>query len=173
MLRYVSGQYPPARLHLADLYLQRLPRPKGLEGATHEIERYIEDRPEDVRAWRKLAGLKEAAGDALGEVQARLELAQRADAAITDISAAANRLNQLLAEGQLDVDTDEKRIMAERLRDVFARRRSEADATDLSRLAWLHMHLNDTKGALYYVELGLERDAGNRHCQNLAERLRS
>lgn len=173
VLRYVSGKYPPVRLHLAGLYRRRLPGQQGLQRATQEIERYIEDRPEDVRAWRKLADLKEAGSDGLGEVQARLELAQRTDAAITDISAAANRLNQLLAEGQLGVDTDEKRIMAERLRDVFARRRSEADATDLSRLAWLHMHLKDTKGALHYAELGLERDAGNRHCQNLVDRLRS
>jgi len=51
-------------------------------------------------------------------------------------------------------------------------RKGEADATDLSRLAWLHLHLHDPVRAREVAEEGLDIDAENEHCNRLLNRLR-
>jgi hypothetical protein len=61
--------------------------------------------------------------------------------------------------------------MAERLRSVTAERTNEADATDLSRLAWLCLHLGDRSAAARYTRMGLELDSTNHHCVRLASKL--
>jgi hypothetical protein len=50
-------------------------------------------------------------------------------------------------------------------------RKGEADATDLSRLAWLHLHLHDPVRAREIAEEGLDIDAENEHCNRLLNRL--
>jgi hypothetical protein len=47
----------------------------------------------------------------------------------------------------------------------------DASATDLSRLAWLHLHKGDGDRALIIAETGLKRDPNNVYCQRLVERL--
>ena len=47
----------------------------------------------------------------------------------------------------------------------------EASATDLSRLAWLHLHCGDAKRALEVSDLGIKRDPDNIHCQRLVAKL--
>lgn len=49
----------------------------------------------------------------------------------------------------------------------------EASATDLSRLAWLHLHVGDEQRALEVAELGLRRDPDHLFCERLVEKLRS
>lgn len=51
-------------------------------------------------------------------------------------------------------------------------RSREADATDLSRLAWLYVHLHDVPRAEEIAEEGLAADANNEHCVKLLTRLR-
>jgi hypothetical protein len=46
------------------------------------------------------------------------------------------------------------------------------DATDLSRLAWLHLHTNNDSRARELAELGLGLDPENDHCWRLSQRLR-
>jgi hypothetical protein len=48
---------------------------------------------------------------------------------------------------------------------------SSASATDLSRLAWLHLHAGDQRRALDMAELGLQRDQDHMYCQNLVDKL--
>ena len=50
-------------------------------------------------------------------------------------------------------------------------RKAEADATDLSRLAWLYLHLHDSRRASEIVEEGLVIDPENEYCNRLARRL--
>jgi hypothetical protein len=106
-----------------------------------------------------------------GEVHALIELSEQPSAPFAEISNTANRFNALLRDEALDIDRDEKRILAQRLRDVMVKRLREADATDCSRLAWLCVHLDELDAARAYVERGLERDPANTHCLRLADRL--
>jgi hypothetical protein len=76
-----------------------------------------------------------------------------------------------LRDGVLGLDTDEKRILITSLIDAMSKRKSEADATDLSRLAWLLINVGQIDDAKFIVYEGLDIEPSNLHCQKLAERL--
>jgi hypothetical protein len=82
------------------------------------------------------------------------------------------RSNTYLADGALELDTDQKRILIGSLIDAMERRLEEADATDHSRLAWLLMNVHRQADAKRVVQLGLELDPTSSHCRNLARRLK-
>ena len=110
--------------------------------------------------------------DRLGEVHAFIERAQIDSVPFFDVSGTANRLNSLLRENVLSVDKDERRILAERLLGVLEARKSEADADDFSRMAWLALNIGQKARAEQFVDLGLAGDPMNQHCLSLQERLR-
>jgi len=87
------------------------------------------------------------------------------------LSNAANRLNNLLRDNSLALDSEEKRLLYRDLAQLMEARMREADATDLSRLAWLHLHLHDPVRARDIAEQGLELESDNEHCQRLLVRL--
>ena len=89
----------------------------------------------------------------------------------SDISNTANRLNRLLREHELELDKDEKRVLAQRLTSVLEKRRNEASADDLSRMAWLALHIGQEAKAREYAEAGLAMDSENYHCRKIADRL--
>jgi hypothetical protein len=109
--------------------------------------------------------------DRLGEVHASIERAQIDLVPFYDVSGTANRLNSLLRENALSVDKDERRILAERLLGVLEARKSEADADDFSRMAWLALNIGQKARAKEFVDLGLAGDPTNQHCLSLQERL--
>ncbi len=164
VLELVAQGYPPARLRLADFFLER----GDLGAAIEATRRFLQERPTDPDAWRKLAQLSRRSGDYLGEMHALLELARFAATPFGEVSDSANRFNQVLREHVIEVQTDEKRVMADRLRKVMESRISEANATDLSRLGWLCVHLRDLESARRYAQRGLALEPSNYHCTRLA-----
>jgi hypothetical protein len=64
-----------------------------------------------------------------------------------------------------------KRLLYGELAELMENRKREADATDLSRLAWLYLHLHDAPRAEEIAEEGLAADANNEHCVRLLTRL--
>lgn len=169
VIEYVASQYPPAWMRLAELYEMADPV-RGRPLAKAAVERYLQTQTEDADAWLRLANLSRRASDYLTEIHALLKRAEREGAPFADLTFAANRFNQLLGDGRLDLDTLEKRVMAERLRKAMESRIDEADSTDLSRLGWLCMHLRDVEAARQYAARGLEISPSNEHCLNLFER---
>jgi hypothetical protein len=169
VLAYIAGQYPRAWLYLADL--------QGEQGLTESvgdsIRRYVESVPSDPEGWRRLVSHLRATGDTRGEINARVQMAQVPTVGFGDVSTAAARLNSMLSAGKLTIDSDEKKGLAASIRAVLEARINEADSTDLSRLAWLCMHLQDPQAARQFVDLGLERDPANEHCVRLNARLLS
>lgn len=167
VLSYVARSYTPGWLALAKVHLA-----KGDLGAAEiAIGQYLERTPGDVAAWRDLAEVRRAQGDALGEIHARIELAEAADAVYADASHVANLVNSLLAKRELRLDDDEKRVLATRIRRLLEADVASASATDLSRLAWLCIHLQDRDAARIYTKAGLDRQPTNDYCQALAKRL--
>lgn len=69
------------------------------------------------------------------------------------------------------MDSDDRRLVVQELVDLMEAKIAEASATDISRLAWLYLHLRNEARSLALVHEGLRRDPGNMHCQNLVERL--
>jgi tetratricopeptide (TPR) repeat protein len=168
ILSYVARGYTPAWLSLAEVQLAA----GDLDEAQTAIARYLERAPEDVEAWRKLAEVRRAQRDTVGEIHARVELAEAPDSTYADASHAANLLNGFLASGALRLDADEKRVLATRIRRQLEAGASSATATDLSRLAWLCIHLRDQDAARTYTRMGLEKQRNNDYCQALAKRLK-
>ena len=100
-------------------------------------------------------GLYRVADDALGEMHARLQLAELPRSPINELSSSASRLNGLLARREIQLDNDERRLMVARFRTLLEAHLAEADATDLSRLAWLCIHAHDLEAAKRWVTAGL------------------
>ena len=121
---------------------------------------------------RRLAEVRRVQRDALGELHARVELAESPEAEYADASHAANLLNGQLRSGVLRLDGDEKQVLANRVRRLLEAGIPSATATDLSRLAWVCIHLQDAEGAATYAKLGFQRDPENEYCQALLTRLK-
>lgn len=170
VLEYVARSFPPAWLKLADLYEEEGGGP-DLDKARDAVRSYLEARPDDGSAWRRLAGLYRRANDALGEIHALVELAEMEGAPFDEISNTANRLNWMLKGNVLNVDSEERRVLTSRLREAMGKRMSESNATDCSRIAWLCVHLRDFPAARSYVERGLAIEPSNEYCLRLANRL--
>ena len=167
-MSYLARGYAPAWLSLADVHLAA----GDLDEAETAIAQYLERAPEDVVAWRKLAEIRRAQSDTLGEIHARVELAEAPDSTYSDASHVANLLNGLLASRVLRLDDDEKRVLATRIRRRLEGGVASATATDLSRLAWLCNHLREPEAAKTYTLMGLERQPENDYCLALAKRLK-
>ena len=110
-------------------------------------------------------------GDALGEIHAFIERAQFSSVSFYDVSNTANRLNELLRGYALGIDKEQKRSFALRILAPLEKRRSDASADDLSRMAWLAIHAGQEAKGREYAEAGLKMDADNLHCQKLLVRL--
>jgi tetratricopeptide (TPR) repeat protein len=169
VLEYVARQYSDAWLKIADLReeLGQIP------GAADAIRSFLESNPESSLGWRRLATLSARNGDYLGELSALCDVARLPGASIDDASRAANTFNSLVSYRKIDLRGDDKRVMAEGIRRILERRIANADATTLSRLAWLCLHLGDRSAARKYVDAGLKLDGENVHCISLSERLRN
>ena len=167
VLEYIATAHPPAWLNLGALQQEV----GDIGGALASVNRYIESHPDDREAWRTLASLYRRSDDALGEMHARLQLADLAQPPFYELSTAAARLSGMFSRREIELDADERRLMVGRLRSLMEGRANEADATDLSRLAWLCMHLRDTDAADYWAAEGLKLEPDNDHCISLQRRI--
>ncbi|TNC16620.1 hypothetical protein FHE66_14690 [Georgenia sp. 311] len=166
VIEYIATEFPPAWLRLATLQQELT----DLSGAVRSVNRYLETVPDDAEAWRLLTVLHRRRDDGLAELHARLQLAELTETSFEDLSTTAARLTGMLSRRKIDLNTDERRLTAGRLRALMEARVDEADATDLSRLAWLCMHLQDAAAASRWAARGLEMDARNEHCLKILER---
>ncbi len=172
MLEFLATRYPRAWMLLANLH----ERAGGdLERAKSAILRYLEAPGErDIdrqRAWKKQADLCQRTNDRSGEVHALVEMCDVPGITFAMISHAADRVNRIFTIASSMLNSDEKRILADRLITVMSARISEAEAPDYGQLAWLYIHVGDRPSARYYTEKGLELDPENDHLLNLVRRL--
>jgi len=173
ILDMICRAYNPGWLILARWHLESGTQ-EDVELAKKELRRFLENDPAGenaAEAWQMLGNACYQTGDALGEVHAFIERAQISSVPFYDVSNTANRLNRLLREHELEVDIEEKRLLAQRIADVLDARRSEADADDYSRMAWLNLHLGREQKAKEYAEYGLTIEPDNQHCQKILERI--
>ena len=71
----------------------------------------------------------------------------------------------------MNVGPDEKRLMASHLAQTMDAQIDKANGTDISRLAWLYLHLKHVDDARRCMRRGLDIDPGNRHLIGLEKRL--
>jgi hypothetical protein len=173
VIEAVCRAYNQGWLLLARWHMEQRTK-DGYEKAKDELNRFLESGPTDreaAQAWLALATACCQTNDTLGEVHALIERAQIASVPFQDISSTANAFNLFLKQQTVELDKDQKRDFVERLARVMHDRISEANAHDLSRMAWLHIHLKNESNARDYVKRGLQMDNGNPYLVNLADKL--
>lgn len=172
VLEFVAREVPIGWILLGQLLEEARPGIHWEKEVADAYRRYLESVPNDGQIWLALAQVCRNMGDHLSAAQALVRRASLAEAPYADISYAALRLNSYVADGVLNLDTDEKRILITSLTDTMAKRQNEANATDLSRLAWLLINVRRRADAKGIVKEALGFEPTNTHCRKLAERLK-
>jgi hypothetical protein len=169
-IEYVARKLPQAWLYLADLCEEQLVNPDEYvrNCLTHYLGR---DGRNDTLAWKRLADSLAAAGLVHEEINALVGLSKAEGAATFLISNAVNRVNGILRSSKYSLDVGDRQQLVKELADVMVTRVSECTATDLSRLAWLYLSLQDVTKADELVKRGLSREPDNVYCQRLLARL--
>ncbi len=172
MLEFFARGYPPAWLLLSALE-QEVAGTLGVKRAAESVRRYIESRPSGTQlgeAWQRLVSLYRIAGDVVGGCGAFLNAAEMTPPPLNEISAMANWLNNA-PELTNEMDVVERGALFRPLAGLMEAHLAEASGTDLSRLAWLHLHSGDASRALDIAKLGLRREPDNIHCRRLVAKL--
>jgi NB-ARC domain len=170
MLQFLARGWPEAWLYIAQL---RRETADDIEGEKAALRSYLETAggAGALDAWKELGIACKRSGDMIGEIQAWAEMSALPNIPLNEVSRAVNRVNGIFAENKDAAPTDERRILLRRFVDVMAHRLDDADANDLSRLAWLYLQLGDESRAHEVASLGLRRDPKNYHCQRLLDRM--
>lgn len=176
MLEFIGQQHPRAWLLLASIYEEFGTR-EGIERAKECLRRYLElekSPSEKLAVWDRLAAACKQTQDWAAEVHALVEMCSLPDVVFEIVSSNINRFNNAFRQQSLNIAfaSDEKQILGKKLLEIAQAKISEADATDLSRMAWLAIVVHDEVNAERFTCMGLEKDPGNQHCLNLAEKLR-
>lgn len=88
-----------------------------------------------------------------------------------EISNVVNKFNEMIRHKVLYVDSEEKRVLAEKLVNIMEDRLAEATAVDCSRIAWLCLNMQDEERAIRFTSIGFDRDPTNEYCLGLKVRL--
>lgn len=173
VIESICRAYSPGWLLLARWHMEERTA-DGYRHAKEELRRFLESGSSDAEAaeaWRLLGVACYKTNDALGEIHAFIERAQYSESSFYDLSNTANKLNLFLRDHGLEIDREQKRELANRIFTVLHHRRAEANADDLSRMAWLAIHSGQEELARDFVKEGLELEAENYHLSKLAQRL--
>ena len=180
VLEFLANSIPRALLELANLMLEVDGSSQSQELAKDYVKRFLEgpvshhDRHD---AWLKLADLCRASQDWEGEIHAVCEAALVFPSDMVGLGESANRLNnrlrQLKAEGVEDAWSTGIRELLGQFIQAMERRLPELNATNCSRLAWLHLNVNNEERARDVAKKGLARDPENEYCSNLIRKLDS
>lgn len=170
ILEYIATVYPSAWLKIAGLRLEN-PHLGDPTTALDAVERYLQESPDDADAWRRLATAARDFDMHDREMNALYRLANLPGASLENVSQAAACLSRHWVTGLTKAGLDEKRLMARRLAQLIDVKRAEANGTDFSRLAWLHLYLKEKDQARACVHEGLGIDPGNTHLLRLEYRL--
>ncbi len=171
-LEFVARSYNPAWWLLADLQSE-LEGWNGIDQTAEYVRQFLEGKPsseEAQEAWQRLIGIYRSTNNVAGGCSAFLRIAEINDPPLTQISSMANWLN---SEREIieQMDVAERGALFRPVAALMERHIKQASATELSRLAWLHLHAGDTRRALEVAKIGIEREPGNSFCLRLIERL--
>lgn len=181
VVEYLARKVPRLWSYIAHLYEENKPAswPKKAIQCMKEYIISLEQDPDSqtktselVKAWKYIADLSKVTRDIRAELNAIVGLVRVRDVHFFEISNAANRFNSRLAAAGSKLGAEDKHILARDLAVAMSHRASEASPTDLSRLAWLYLHLGDEEAAKTYTIRGLKKDPSNGYCNKLSDRLR-
>lgn len=172
VLEFLARGYAPAWLLLSELEEENSSG-SDINRTAEYVRRYLETEPPSDQAraaWQRLVGLYRRVGDVIGACSAFSKAAEITEPPLDQVSTMANWLNNS-SEVKDSMDVAERRALFNPLARLMEARLEDASATDLSRLAWLHLHCDEEGRALDVANLGHKRDPENIHCQRLVAKL--
>jgi hypothetical protein len=133
----------------------------------------LETDPEASKArdtWDRLAKLYQRSEDYLSAADAFVRASSYGSASLSYMSNVAHWLNtnRMTLSGYERAERDRP---FHELIALMEPRIGEATSNDLSRLAWVHLHVGNISRAKELAELGQEKDPDNIHCERLLRRL--
>ena len=169
MLEFLASNHLPAWLLLA-----QLAREAGASPANEIrcLRRYLEAQPGNDRSgdvWRRLVDVCRESDDVVGSCSAFLNAARVESPRLEEISNMANYVNS--SDAVREMDPNQRSGLLRPLAGMFTQHASTASAVDLSRLAWLRLHMGDFAKARELALMGIEKQPDNVHCRRLIARL--
>ena len=116
--------------------------------------------------WLDLAKHREEQGRDKEALQAWVSRAALPRAPFEDISHAANKVNGWLGRARVVLDKEERQSLVGDLIEKMDVRLAEADAQDLSRLAWLYANVGQIRRGLAMARRGLDLNPRQKDCAN-------
>lgn len=174
ILEFICTKSLDSWLLFASLYEEE----NKIQESIKAVQKFLENPTSTDSAglgWQRLARLYRMEDNWQGEINALVEYCLLPNVPFSELSNAANAINRLFNEHKTSVDSFEKSISIEKVTKVFEERihiNKFSDSDDYSRLAWLHLHRNESEKAINVVEEGLRKDPDNIYCRNLYERLK-
>jgi hypothetical protein len=166
IIEYIARKMPKAWLYLADL----------CDGCMADSDTYVRnclvhylerDGKDDYKSWKRVADLFAKAKMPHEEINAIVSLSKARDVPTSFISNATNRVNSLMRSMAPTFDHTDRFQLVKELAKAFDSRRADCNSTDLSRLAWLYLSLQERDKAREIVTFGLQKEPENEHCLNL------
>ena len=176
VLEFITTRYSYASVLLARLVSELYEDESEEE---HYLLNYVQG-PENPKApfwqaWKRIATIRKKRGDGSGVLHAHAQSCRDSGTPASELSNAANDINSILLDMRRDaadkVSWEEKQFLIKDVVGALTRSVNDLNATDLSRLAWLQIHLGEPDSALKTVQKGLVIDATNPYCQSLSIRL--
>lgn len=143
----------------------------SLNKSVEVLTLYLENESNKTSAlsgWRMLADVQRLLGHHHEEIHSLIQLAKATEIDFSELSNVANKVNQKFGKRLLVIDSHS--VKSQLIKDLYSamrERECEADATDLSRMAWLALNLGEREDALQLVKSGLSVDEDNQHCLSL------
>lgn len=122
-----------------------------------------------LKIWRRRAEAAREVNDMVAFIEASIHLVEVSASHFHELSDVANTFNQFGRE--LEPDPDRRHLLALRLARALESRIESGDATDCSRLGWVWMNAGEPARARKIVDMGLQLDPENEHCQKLRARI--
>lgn len=172
MLEMIARGHRQAWLLLSELYEEHA-AVDGLQRAQSAVRKFLEQDPSGVgaaHAWRRLASLYGRSNEPIAEFESAVEYCFCAGLSFVEFSDGVSEVNRLSVKSKAELTRETKDVLRRLVR-AFESRTAEAGATDLSRLAWLHLQLREEVAAKTVVQQGLRLDPYNSHLNKLARRL--
>lgn len=147
----------------------------SLNSAKEYLKKYIQNNrnnESNVNAWKMLAEIYAINSEHMEQAHALIEVSLYKEVEFCELSNIANHINRMFNSKELIVENhDVKNELLIRFVQVLWNRRSEGNAIDYSRIAWLALHINDQDRALMLVDEGLKVDPCNEYCIKLKSKL--
>lgn len=172
MLEYVCRRHYQAWLTYASLMEELKNYQAAILGCQYFLQKEM-DSNKKISVWKKLAGLYQKESNYFGEIHSLIEMCEIESTSDAAVSSCATRMNQLLSDGRLNENDEEKKAIVDRMVHIMTLRleKNQENLDDRTKLAWLYVHVGKIKNARKLIEKIQEKDPAHIYAAKLAGKI--